>query len=84
MLPRDSLVTIYISFFRPHLDCGYIIINAIINNKASCNLNEKVNTALAITAAIIKGTSQLKTLEELGLESLKFRRSFRRFCVFYL
>ena len=40
------------------------------------------NAALAITGAI-KGTSQLKIYNELGLESLKFRRWFRRLCVFY-
>ena len=33
--------------------------------------------ALAITGAI-KGTSQLKLYKELGFESLKFRRWFRR------
>ena len=32
---------------------------------------------------IIKGTSRLKMCEELGLESLKFRRWMRRLCVFY-
>ena len=42
---------------------------------------EKVqyNAALEITGAI-KGTSQLKIYNELGIESLKFRRWFRRLC----
>ena len=40
------------------------------------------NAALAITGAI-KGTSQLKIYKELGFESLKFRRWFRRLCFFY-
>ena len=39
----------------------------------------QVNAALAITGAI-KGTSQTKLYKELGLESLKFRRWFRRLC----
>ena len=45
---------------------------------------EKVqyNAALAITGAI-KGTSQLKLYKELSFESLKFRRWFRRLCLFY-
>ena len=34
---------------------------------------------MAITGAI-KGTSQLKIYNELGIESLKFRRWFRRLC----
>ena len=38
------------------------------------------NTALT---GAIKGTSQLKIYNELGFESLKFRRWFRRLCVFY-
>ena len=37
---------------------------------------------MAITG-VIKGTSQLKIYNELGVESLKFRRWFRRLCVFY-
>ena len=37
---------------------------------------------MAITGAI-KGTSQLKIYNELGFESLKFRRWFRRVCVVY-
>ena len=45
-------------------------------NESFCNLIEKVqyNAALAITGTI-KGTSQLKIYYELGIESLKFRRS---------
>ena len=54
------------------------------NNESFCNLNEKVqyNAASAITGAI-KSTSQLKIYNELGIESLKFRRWFRRLCVFF-
>ena len=40
------------------------------------------NAALAITGAI-KGTSQQKIYNELGFESLCFRRWFRRLCAFY-
>ena len=82
VLPRQSLLTIYKSFIRPHLDYGDIIYDQP-NNESFCNLIEKVqyNAALAITGAI-KGTSQLKIYNELGIESLKFRRWFRRLCVF--
>ena len=38
--------------------------------------------ALAITGAI-KGTSQSKLYSELGFESLKFRRWFRKLCTFF-
>ena len=40
------------------------------------------NAAFAIIGAI-KGISQLKIYKELGFESLKFRRWFRRLCFFY-
>ena len=83
VLPRESLITIYKSFVRPHIDYGDIIYDQP-NNDSFCNMIEIVqyNAALAITGAI-KGTSQLKIYKELGLESLKCRRWFRRLCFFY-
>ena len=83
VLPRESLVTIYKSFVRPHIDYGDIIYDQP-NNSSFCDMIEKVhyNAALAITGAI-KGTSQLKLYKELGFESLKLRRWFRRLCFFY-
>ena len=81
-LPRQSLITIYKSFIRPHFDYGDIIYDQP-NNESFCHLIERVqyNAALAITGAV-KGTSQLNICNELGLKSLKFRRWFRRLCVF--
>ena len=60
VLPRESLITIYKSFVRPHIDYGDIIYDQP-NNISFCDMIEKVqyNAALAITGAI-KGTSQLK------------------------
>ena len=83
MLPRQSLITIYKYFNRSHLDYGDIIYDQP-NNESFCNLVERVqyNAASAITG-VIKGTSQLKIYNELGIESLKFRRWFRWLCVFY-
>ena len=77
VLPKQSLITIYKSFIRPHLDYSDIIYDQP-NNESFCNLIERVqyNSALAITSAI-KGTSQLKIYNELGIESLKFRRWIR-------
>ena len=82
-LPQHSLITIYKSFVRPHLDYGDIIYD--LPNKES--LNQKIeriqyNAALAITGAI-KGTYQKRLYNQLGLESLKFRRWFRKLCTFY-
>ena len=54
------------------------------NNESFCTKIEHIqyNGALATTGAI-KGTSQTKLYKELGLESLKFRRWFRRLCTFF-
>ena len=82
-LPRQALLTIYKSFIRPHLDYGDIIYDQP-NNESFCQKLEsyQYNAALAITGAI-RGTSQTKLYKELGLESLKFRRYFRRLCTFF-
>ena len=60
VLPRNSLITIYKSFIRPHLDYGAIIFDQP-ENESFCKKNESVqyNAALAITGAI-KGTSNFK------------------------
>ena len=83
VLPRKSLITIYKSFVRPHLDYSDLIYDQP-NNESFCQQIESVqyNASLAITGAI-KGTSRLKLYNEIGLESLKFRRWFRKLCTFY-
>ena len=57
VLPRNSLIKIYKSFIRPHLDYGAIIFN-LPENESFCTKIESVqyNTVLAITGAI-QGTS---------------------------
>ena len=83
VLPRHSLLTIYKSFIRSHLDYGDIIYDHA-NNQVFSNKLEAVqyNAALAITRAI-QGTSKTKVYQELGLESLKSCRWFRCFCYLY-
>ena len=80
VLPRLSLLTIYKSFIRPHLDFDDIIYGQP-NNQAFSNKIEAVqyNAALAITRAI-RGTSRTKGYQELRIESLKSHRWFRRLC----
>ena len=65
------------------MDYGDIIYDQP-NNESFCNKLETVqyNAALAITGSI-QGTSKVKLYKELGLESLKSRRWFRRLCCFY-
>ena len=78
ILPRHSLLTIYKTFIRPHLDYGNIIYDQP-NNQAFSNKLEAVqyNAALAITGTI-RGTSRINIYQVLGLESLKSRSWFRR------
>ena len=82
-MPRDSLVTIYKSFIRPHLDYADVIFdkpsNATFSNRIE---SAQYNAALAITGTI-RGTSKEKLYEELGFETMKDRRWFRRLCCFY-
>ena len=60
ILPRESLVTIYKSYVRSHIDYSDIIYGQP-NNDSFCDMIERVQykAALAVTGAI-KGTSQLK------------------------
>ena len=82
-LPQHSHVTIYKSFVRPYLDFGDIMYDQL-NNESFTQTIERIqyNTALAITGAI-KGTSQSKLYSDLGFESLKFRRWFKKLCTLF-
>ena len=82
-LPRKSLLTIYKSFVRPHLDYCDVIYDQP-HNDTFCRMIESVqyNAALAITASI-KGSSRERLYQELGLESLSDRRWYRRLVYFF-
>ena len=82
-LLRPSLLTIYKSFIRPHLEYDDVIYDQAYN----VSFQQKVeiiqyNAAVTITGAI-RGTSKEKLFEELGLESLQHRRWYRKLCCFY-
>ena len=83
IFPRQSLITIYKLFIRPHLDYGDIVYDRAFNESFHKNLESiQYNAAIAITGAI-RGTSSEKLFQELGLESLKSRRWLRKLCLFY-
>ena len=78
-----SLLTIYKSFIRPHLDYG----DVIYDQAYTASFHQKIesvqyNSALAITGAI-RGTSKEKLYHELGLETLEKRRWYRKLCCFF-
>ena len=80
---RNALLTIYKAFIRPNINyCDFTYDQP--HNESFCNNLEKLqyNAVLAITDAI-KRLSKLKMFEELGLESLKFRRWIHCLCVIY-
>ena len=53
ILPRQSLITIYKSFIRPHLDYGDIVYDRAFNELLNKNLEcIQYNAAMAITEAI--------------------------------
>ena len=57
-LPRTSLITIFKSFIRPHLDYGDIIYDRAYNTSFHQNIESiQYNAALAITGAV-RGTSR--------------------------
>ena len=80
ILPRSTLLTIYKTFIRSRLD---IIYDQAYNSAFHDKLESiQYNACLAITGAV-RGTSTEKIYQELGLESLKSRRWFRKLCHFY-
>ena len=82
-LPRDSLVTIYKSHVRSHLDYGDVVYDRPGNSNFSDKLESvQYNACLAITGCF-RGTSREKIYLELGLESLADRRLSRRLVYFY-
>ena len=83
ILPRSSLLTIYKTFVRSHLDFADVIYGEAYNSSSHEKLESlQCNACLAITGAI-RGTSSEKLYQELGLDSLKLRRWFRKLRHFY-
>ena len=82
-LPRSSLITIYKSFGRPHLDYGDVIFDKAYNNSFQQRIESlQYKASLAITGAI-KGSSTERLFQKVGVESLQNRRWFRKVSVFY-
>ena len=83
ILPRQSLLTIYKSFIRPHLDYGDVIYDQPLNESPSNRIESvQYKAALAITEAI-QESSRKNLYQELGLEHLHQRLWMRRLCLFY-
>ena len=82
VLPRQALITIYKSFICPYLDYGDILYDKVFNESFYQKIESiQCNACLAITGAI-RGNSREKNYQELGLESLQYRRWYRKLCYF--
>ena len=82
-LSRKTLINIYKSFVRPHLDYGDVIYDKPnVQNFISKLESVQYNAGLAITGAI-RGTSKERLYQELGFEYLEKRRWYRRMCLFW-
>ena len=82
-LPRPSLLTIYKSFIRRHVDYGVIIHDqAYLPSFLQKVESIQYNAVLAITVAIC-GIREEKLFEELGFQSQQHRWWYRNLCYFY-
>ena len=82
LLLRWTLVTIYKSFIRPHIDYGDVIFDQTYNKSFHEKLeNFHYDAPLAITGAI-RETSKEKLYQELGFEYLQHRLWFHKLCTF--
>ena len=83
IIPIFSLFTIYKSVIRPHFDYGDVIFDQSFKESFHSQMESfQYTSALAITDAI-RGSSREKNYQELGLESLKTRRWFRKLVLSY-
>ena len=83
LLLRASLITIYKSLIRPHLDYGDMIYDQNFNMPFQQKLETiRYYAALAITSAI-RGSSREKLYQELSLATLQQRRWYIKLCCFY-
>ena len=80
-IPRESLVTIYKSFIKLHLDNANVILDKPSNATFSNGIKSaKENAALQITRTI-RGTSKEKLYQKLRFETMKERRWFSKLVV---
>ena len=82
-LPRKSLVIIHKAFLRPLLVYGDIIYYQPQNESFFEKLESTQCKAVLVITGATQGTSSEKIYKELGLESFKSRRWYRRLsCMF--
>ena len=84
VLPRETLLTIYKSFIRPHFDYGERIYDQSYNDSFQSKLESyQYKAALAMTGAIKGSSTDEKLYQELGIKHLHSLRCIRKLCLFY-
>ena len=81
-LPRKSLLTIYKSFIRPHLDYGDIIYSNLVNVPLINKLEKVQYQACLAIAGAIQGTSRESLYKELRRDSIQGRWLYRKMIFF--
>ena len=76
MLPRASLITIYKSLLKPHLDYEESIYDQAYNTSSHQNIE-----SIHYNAAAVWGTSREELYQESDFESLQRRRCYRKRCL---
>lgn len=77
-----SLITIYLSFIRPHLDYGDIIYDQVYIKSFHQKMElMQCSASLAISNAVY-GTMSENLYQELRLESHQYRRFYRKLSCF--
>ena len=82
-MPRDSLVTIYISVIRPYLDYGDVIYDRPNNDSVSDKIEQLQYKACVAITRTIQRTSRECLYHEIGHESLSSRRWCRKLCAIF-
>ena len=78
LLPRPFLITIYIDFMRSYIDLG----DNIIDQSSNSSFRQILESFQCTATSAIKGISKEKFCQELGFETLKSSRWFRKFFLF--
>ena len=82
MFYQDSLWLLYKSFIRPHLDYGDVVFDQAFNESFHKRIESLQYSAALVTTVAISGSSREKNYQELGIESLRARRWFRKLALF--
>ena len=82
-LPKKSLVTIYKSFIKLHLDYGGRFYDRASNESFYQSLESLQYSATMAITGTKRGTSSEKVFQELDVETLKSRCWLRKLCMFY-